>query len=547
MKAVIVECSNGAAVALCDDGSFRKLKNKGYSIGQELLLQQKASANHIMQKLSICASLALVLLSFAGIGSYSYAKPYSFVSLDINPSIEYALNRYDKVISVSGINDEGQHVVSSIESDVKNQNITTALGVTIRQLEKENYIVEQEYNHIIVSICSANDTKAKSIASRVDTFSVEETKVCSIDTMTVSKEVKDNADSLGITPGKLALIHAVAETTADSNFNVAEWTDKSVSELETTIQQASSQPSSPVTGPAAVTVINSEYLSSVLDEDITQKVEALPSAEEADTETGSTLTDQQTNSDNQTTAGLDTNKDIAQDTGASTSKPDNAGSTADNSPAKNENTSSTDNTNLAGSGNAANHVTGGSNTTADNNASSNSSVPESSGSTSNSSNAAGTGNSTTSNSSTGAGNTGNGVANPGTTAQPSDKDSGADTEGNNDSLTEDSSSKKDPYQPSDTNEVEDSSIPAQEPPTEGAADEEPTNTDESVNHGEAQGFDRPAFVENAVTGLLEELSNQAPGQSLTDGPLSQADNQASSQAPQDNSGIPEGTVEDIRY
>ncbi len=45
MKAVIVECSNGAAVALCDDGSFRKLKNKGYSIGQELLIKQKTAPN----------------------------------------------------------------------------------------------------------------------------------------------------------------------------------------------------------------------------------------------------------------------------------------------------------------------------------------------------------------------------------------------------------------------------------------------------------------------------------------------------------------------
>ena len=70
MKAVIVECSNGAAVALCDDGTFRKLKNKGYFIGQELLIKHKPSANRMVQKLSICASLALVLLSFAGIGSH---------------------------------------------------------------------------------------------------------------------------------------------------------------------------------------------------------------------------------------------------------------------------------------------------------------------------------------------------------------------------------------------------------------------------------------------------------------------------------------------
>ncbi|MDE7310631.1 MAG: hypothetical protein K2N87_03265 [Eubacterium sp.] len=322
MKAVIVECSNGAAVALCDDGSFRKLKNKGYSIGQELLIKQKHTPNRMVQKLSICASLALVLLSFAGIGSHSYVEPYSYVSLDINPSIEYALNRYDKVISVAGINTEGQQVVSSIEADIKNQNITTALGVTIGQLEKEHYIMQETYNHVIVSVYSTNDTKAQSIASRVNSFSAEKSDICSIDTIPVSKEVKDDADSLGITPGKLALIHAVAETTSDSNFDVSEWTNKSVSELETTIQQASSQTPDSGAEPAAANVVNSDYLSSVLDNNAANKPESsTASVVDAEQGAGSASADKQTTTTDDTTTGSGTSGT------ASAPKPDNSGNT----------------------------------------------------------------------------------------------------------------------------------------------------------------------------------------------------------------------------
>ena len=304
MKAVIVECSNGAAVALCDDGTFRKLKNKGYSIGQELLIRQKQSSNRMVQKLSICASLALVLLSFAGIGSHSYVEPYSYVSLDINPSIEYALNRYDKVISVSGVNTEGQQIVSSIESDIKNQNITTALGVTIGQLEKDHYISQKAYNHVIVSVYSANDTKAQSITSRVNTLSAEKSDLCSIDAIPVSKEVKDDADSLGITPGKLALIHAVAETTSDSDFDVSKWTDKTVSELESTIQQASSQNPDSGSEPAAANVVNSEYLSSVLDDNTANKPDnSTAAAMDAVQGAGSASADKQQTITDDTSAG----------------------------------------------------------------------------------------------------------------------------------------------------------------------------------------------------------------------------------------------------
>lgn len=427
MKAVIVECSNGAAVALCDDGIFRKIKNKDYAIGQELFIKENAVPNHIMQKLSICASLALFLLSFVGIGSYSYVKPYSYVSLDINPSIEYALNRFDKVIAVSGINDKGQQVVSSIESDVKNQNITKALGVTIKQLEKENYIVPKEYNHVIVSVCSSNDTKAQAIASSVNSFSEKESADCSIDTMTVSKEIKDNADSLGITPGKLALIHAVAETSSVpvADFDVSEWTDKTVSELETTIQQASSQPSDDsVAKPVAATVIDSEYLSSVLDEDTTNNPDSTTDFSSADKETGSTTTDTQTS--NNQNASTDTNSSDA------AVKTDNT----DNSSADSDTTS----------GNSIDNV--GSNTTADSNAS--------------------TGNHTDKDA---AGNTDQ--VTPGSTEKAPDKvdsnssskenpketvpsdSTAADADNKDDGLIEDSSSKKDSYPTSNTDQVAD--------------------------------------------------------------------------------------------
>ncbi len=323
MKAVIVECSNGAAVALCDDGTFRKLKNKGYSIGQELLIKQKHNPNRMVQKLSICASLALVLLSFAGIGSHSYVEPYSYVSLDINPSIEYALNRYDKVIAVSGINTEGQQVVSSIEADIKNQNITTALGVTIGQLEKDHYIVQEGYNHVIVSVYSTNDTKAQSITSKVNTFSTEKSDICSIDAIPVSKEVKDDADSLGITPGKLALIQAVAETTSDSNFDVSQWKDKSVNELETTIQQASSQEPPAGAAPAAANVVNSDYLSSVLDDNTANKPDnSSASAMGAAQGAGNASADNQTTSNDDTANGSGTGSSV------SAEKPDSSGNTS---------------------------------------------------------------------------------------------------------------------------------------------------------------------------------------------------------------------------
>jgi hypothetical protein len=448
LKAVIVECSNGAAVALCDDGTFRKLKNKGYSIGQELLIKQKHTPNRMVQKLSICASLALVLLSFAGIGSHSYVEPYSYVSLDINPSIEYALNRYDKVISVAGINTEGQQVVSSIEADIKNQNITTALGVTIGQLEKEHYIMQENYNHVIVSVYSSNDTKAQSIASRVNSFSAEKSDICSIDTIPVSKEVKDDADSLGITPGKLALIHAVAETTSDSNFDVSEWTNKTVSELETTIQQASSQSPDSGAQPAAANVVDSDYLNSVLDNNAANKPNS-STASAVDTEqgAGSASADKQTTTTDDTTTGSGTGGT------ASAPKPDNSSNTI--APATDGSASSTqkpDSSNPSGDGNAP----------ADNSGTANQDQTTTSP---NKGDSSGTSSSKP-------------PASSEQTDSPVKGDSADEGTQNNDTLTEDSSNKKDPY-PTPDNDPSKPAPPQEDPSKEDSATGN-TATDDTV-------------------------------------------------------------------
>ena len=201
---------------------------------------------------------------------------------------------------------------------------------------------------MIVSVYSANDTKAQSIASRVNSFSAQQSDICSIDTIPVSKEVKDDADSLGITPGKLALIHAVAESTSDSDFNVSDWANKTVSELETTIQQANSSVPDSGISPASANVVTSEYLSSVLDDTTDSKPDnAAVSDVDTEHEAGSASADNQT-----AAAGSGAASPGAGDS-VSASKPDNTGSvtpssdSSADSPGKPGTSSSTDNSSSA--------------------------------------------------------------------------------------------------------------------------------------------------------------------------------------------------------
>ncbi len=61
------------------------------------------------------AAVCMALFLLAGIGGYSWAQtPVSYVAIDVNPSIELALNRFDRVVSVRGYNTEGMEILKDL-------------------------------------------------------------------------------------------------------------------------------------------------------------------------------------------------------------------------------------------------------------------------------------------------------------------------------------------------------------------------------------------------------------------------------------------------
>lgn len=63
-----------------------------------------------------CACLLLVLLG----GRWLYFTPTAQISIDINPSIELYVNRFDRVISVDGFNEDGRDLSRAVDIKYKN-------------------------------------------------------------------------------------------------------------------------------------------------------------------------------------------------------------------------------------------------------------------------------------------------------------------------------------------------------------------------------------------------------------------------------------------
>ena len=110
MKAVIVAVEGRYAAALTQDGRMTRVRNRGYALGQTVEPEALTAASPL-RKASAWAAAAAAALVLLGGGGYLYASPYAYVSLDVNPSVEYVLNRFDRVLQATAVNEDGGRVL----------------------------------------------------------------------------------------------------------------------------------------------------------------------------------------------------------------------------------------------------------------------------------------------------------------------------------------------------------------------------------------------------------------------------------------------------
>lgn len=89
--------------------AFLAERTRGYT--QEAAAKRRYPAYAVA-----CACLLLALLG----GSWLYFTPTAEISIDINPSIELGVNRFDQVIAVTGMNEDGQQFSSVLDVKYKN-------------------------------------------------------------------------------------------------------------------------------------------------------------------------------------------------------------------------------------------------------------------------------------------------------------------------------------------------------------------------------------------------------------------------------------------
>jgi len=252
MRVVIMETNGKEAVALSRDGQFVRIRNLGYAVGQEIqitpeMLIRKADAGRARVVTKIATLAACFCILFASVLSFLIlnSQSYGYVSVDVNPSIEYRINRFDRVVSVSALNEDGMALLESIGTHrIEGKDIEIALSLTVNELSVQGYLDGQDAGIIISS--SAGSTRASTaLNQKLKAYAAQEAVLQDVEVFTaiVSTETVEKASQLGTTAGKLHLIQSIAE-----DVNIQEWIDKSVTEIYDAVKDHSSDlPADPET------------------------------------------------------------------------------------------------------------------------------------------------------------------------------------------------------------------------------------------------------------------------------------------------------------
>lgn len=138
-----------------------------------------------------CAMLAIVV---CGIGGYNfYQAPVSYISVDINPSVELVLNRFDLVVEATAYNDDGARILQNL--NLNHKPYTQAVELLLADETFESYLTEDS----LLSFTVVSDKEEALLAGIQQCQGYAQTNaVCH----SANAELVENAHHSGLSLGK---------------------------------------------------------------------------------------------------------------------------------------------------------------------------------------------------------------------------------------------------------------------------------------------------------------------------------------------------------
>ena len=197
----------------------------------------KAAAVKRGGRFSLAIGLAAVFAVVFAVGYIYYQKPVSYVSLDINPSVELELNFLDRVIGTTAENADGEALLAGLR--VRNLSVDSAISYLVQNAYEKGYVKKD--GSTVISLTAISDDQKKVTELQVKTKNgAAEAMQAKKAFATVYQSASDmafrnEAKEAGVSPGKYKLIKSLE--VLDPEIDIGQYKDAKVSEIMAKAQE----------------------------------------------------------------------------------------------------------------------------------------------------------------------------------------------------------------------------------------------------------------------------------------------------------------------
>lgn len=212
----ILQHTKQAVDALAPDDCFDAIWDKASTANREDvpfpedIKKSRRTTPRLLAGLAVAAACICFLIGF---GWYQQTAVYATINLDINPSICICVNRSNHVLSISGLNEDGEKLIANL-TDVHRQPVSDVLENTVATLVDNGFLTDAEENAILISVDGRNAEQADTLVDELSSQIFQEMDKRSLPGSIIGQRMEpDNADiqklseQMHISEGKATLIY----------------------------------------------------------------------------------------------------------------------------------------------------------------------------------------------------------------------------------------------------------------------------------------------------------------------------------------------------
>jgi len=211
MKGIVLEKTPRGVIVMTPQGEFVHYESKGlsFAIGEEIDVPRRVPVFKSQRRFAALAASILLLIT-SGISYGLYFTPAGYVSIDVNPSVEIAYNRFERILGIKGLNPEGELIAEGL-SAYRHDPLRTTISRVIDAIDTQGYLGDESKGEVLITV--SDRLRSEAILEEVFTNLQENPVDYDIYLTAGSEENHLRYQVIGekttITPGKLNLIDKI--------------------------------------------------------------------------------------------------------------------------------------------------------------------------------------------------------------------------------------------------------------------------------------------------------------------------------------------------